>query len=141
MHNVSTQARGEQLAKQLNLGDVVSWRLHWLICELDRFQTKANALEVRSRQLQESSDALMGLVQELQGITVEFEHFCQQTKTMLGLDYNDEVQPLLDVEPKYKEFCEKVQQAKSILAEKAKAVSEADLIFMMSRIESAAKPR
>ncbi len=141
MHNISTQARGEQLAKQLNLGDVVSWRLHWLTCELDRFQTKANALEVRPRQLHESNEALMGLVQQLQSIKVEFEHFRQQTKTMLGLDYNDEVQPLLDVVPKYREFCEKVQHAKAILTEKAKAVSEADLAFMMSHIEAASQPR
>jgi hypothetical protein len=133
--------RGEELAAQVNLGEVLDWRLHWLTLRLEQVQKKTDALASHSRVLHGAIQDLMPLVQELEAITVEFQQLKQQTKMMLGLDYDDEVKPLFDHVPKYTAFCGQLQTTKSALEAKAKAAVESDLNFVLSRIESASKTR
>jgi hypothetical protein len=133
--------RGEELATQVNLGEVLNWRLHWLTMRLEKLQKKVEALPLHSNRLNANSDGLTALVDELDTATCEFEQLKQQTMIMLGLDYDNEVQPLLDHVPKYATFCEQLTATKGVLEAKAKQASEADLGFMMERIRSAARYR
>lgn len=137
----TTQSRGEQLASQLNLGDVLSWRLHWLICNLQDLKAKTATSRFRSEPLRVGGTELTTLVDELTDITNEFGTLRWQAMTMLGLDYNDEVTPLLEHVPKYAEFCSELQGARAAIEQKVKAAAEAELGFVLSRIESAAKIR
>jgi hypothetical protein len=137
----SQQSRGEELATQVNLGEVLDWRLHWLTMRLENLQKNAEALAIHSNRLNANGEGLTALIEELDAATCEFEKLKQQTMIMLGLDYNDEVQPLLDHVPKYAKFCEQLKTTKGVLETKAKLASQADLTFMMGLISSAARSR
>ncbi|WP_157657719.1 hypothetical protein [Burkholderia ubonensis] len=137
----TTQSRGEHLASQLNLGDVLSWRLHWLVCDLQDLKAKTAASRFRSEPLRLGGAELTTLVDELTDITNQFGTLRWQTKTMLSLDYDDEVTPLLEHVPKYAEFCSELQETRAAIEQKLKAAAEAELGVVLSRIEAAAKIR
>jgi hypothetical protein len=141
MNTTSVTSRGEELAKQVNLGEVLDWRLHWLTLRLERLQTTAEAMAIHANRLNANGDVLSALVDELDAATSEFEVLKHQTMMMLGLDYNNEVQPLFDHVPKYSAFCEQLKATRGVLEAKAKRASEAELGFMMERISSAARSR
>jgi hypothetical protein len=135
------QSRGAELATQVNLGEVLDWRLHWLTMRLEKLQKNVEALAIHSNRLNANGEGLTALIDELDAATCEFEQLKRQTMIMLGVDYNDEVQPLFDHVPKYATFCEQLTATKGVLEAKAKQASEADLAFMKERIRSAARSR
>lgn len=141
MITTSGASRGQELATQVNIGEVLDWRLHWLTLRLESLQKKAEALAIHSDKLNANGERLTALVDELDAATCEFEVLKRQTMMMLGLDYTDEIQPLLDQVPKYTTFCEQLTTTKSVLEGKAKQAVEAELSFMMDRIRSAARSR
>ncbi|MBU9199910.1 hypothetical protein KTD31_00655 [Burkholderia multivorans] len=141
MTAIAQQNRGEQLATQLNLGEVLSWRLHWLMLQLCDVQKKAEALAIHTSPLHGASQDLMALVNALTAVMGEFSQLHWQTKTMLGLDYDDEVMPLFEHVPKYADFRAQLKTTQSVLEAKAAEAMQADLNFMLLRIESAAKAR
>ncbi|HDR9103392.1 TPA: hypothetical protein QDB04_000111 [Burkholderia vietnamiensis] len=141
MTTTSQQNRGEQLASQLNIGEVLSWRLHWLMLQLCDVQKKAEALAIHTGPLHGASQDLIALVNTLTAVMGELSQLHWQTKTMLSLDYDDEVKPLFEYVPKYADFREQLKTTKAVLEAKAAEAMQADLDFVLLRIESAAKTR
>lgn len=129
----TTQNRGAQLATQLNLGDVLHWRLHWLTCDLQDLQTKAEASNVRPKRMRVSDEEQTSLVDELAAIASAFQRVHWETKTMLRLDYEDEVTPLFAHVPKYAEFCEQLKKTRAAIEKRVKAAAEAELDAVLSR--------
>lgn len=135
------QNRGAELATQVNLGEVLNWRLHWLTMRLEKLQKKADDTEIHSNRLNANGESLTALIDELDAATCEFEQLKQHTMIMLGVDYNDEVQPLFDYVPKYETYCAQLQSTKGAIEAKVRQASEAELAVMMDRIQSAARSR
>lgn len=122
MHAVDNN-RGAQLAAQLNLGEVVSWKLHWLVCKLQSLQTAMSKADFGS-----NSDLTTGTfaryVDELKAITLEFGRLRWEVKTMLGLDYEDEADPLFQHVDHYARYAEEVGKAGDYLERTATKILE-----------------
>jgi hypothetical protein len=133
---------GEMLANQANLGDVVTWRLHWLICDIHKIQehmTNANFLGEGSADL--STGVFAGFVEALQGVARSYARLRWEAKTMLGRDYPDEVEPLFDSIAKHAEYLEELETAKKFLEKKAQQILAAEATRIQGRLDDLAKIR
>jgi hypothetical protein len=117
-------SRGAELASRLNIGEVTSWRLHWLVCKLQSLQKVMHSADFGS-----SADLTSGkfadFMTELKTITLEFGRLKWEVKTMLGFDYEDEVAPLFQHVDHYGTYLEEVGNVKEYLDRKAGQILEA----------------
>jgi hypothetical protein len=123
--NVVENNRGAQIASQLNIGEVTSWRLHWLVCDLQSLHTT-----MQKADFGQSGDLTTGpfarFKEEATKITLQFRRLRWEVKTMLGFDYEDDVDPLFWHLEKYGKYLEEVGNVKDYLERKARKLLEAE---------------
>jgi hypothetical protein len=123
--NVVENNRGAQLASQLNIGEVTSWRLHWLVCDLQNLYTA-----MQKADFGQSGDLTTGTFarfkEEATKITLQFRRLRWEVKTMLEFDYEDDVDPLFWHLEKYGKYLEEVGNVKNYLELKARKLLEAE---------------
>ena len=127
--------RGAQLAKQLNLGEVTSWKLHWLVCDLQNLQT-----EMYKADFGTDADLRTGVfadfLMNLKNITLRFDRLRWEVKTMLGFDYDDEADALFHHVKHYDKYLEEVGNVKTYLEQKARQILEAESERVLQSIQN-----
>ena len=115
--------RGAELAGKLNLGEVTGWRLLWMRNELQRLRCRMQLAA------DFTSDGGLGVVEqfvaELRSFDVQLVQLRWEVKTMLGFDYDSEVNALFEHLPQYAEYQEQMRQAKTFLERKTQQILEA----------------
>lgn len=130
---------GEALAKRVDIGEVTTFRLHWLLCDLwDLQRTIANA-RFGSTAADLSTGVHSELVKTLDGIAGKYRQLRWETKTILGFDYDDEVQPLFDHLAKHAEYLQELEKVKDILRHKAEQILEAESKRLNDALDKLAK--
>ena len=102
------------LSKRLSLGDSVGWRLHWLICGLNRLNDR---ISVETGELaQPGAPVFDEVVQQFHKIQSDYSRLIWETKTMLEFDYESEVMPLFESLTKHANYLACVAETKTALA-------------------------
>lgn len=111
----TTQLPSEHpLARQLNLGEVTSWRLHWLLCDLWALQRDIQTTPTpRVAGLQEGPFA--DLLTRLKRVEAGYQRLRWETMTMLCADYDSHVEPLFASLSKHDDYAAELLKAKTLL--------------------------
>ena len=112
---MSANTSERTLARRLDLGEVTSWRLHWLLCDLWTIQGDIKKAHCGQRVAQLHSGPFAEMLARVKRVEVSYERMQWETKTMLGLDYENEVKPLFTALPKNAEYAAELAKAKALL--------------------------
>jgi hypothetical protein len=92
-------------------------------------KTEVERLRLRMNIADFMSDGGLGVLEqfvaELRSFDVQLVRLRWEVKTMLGFDYENDVNALFEHLPRYAEYQERMQQAKTFLERKAQQILEA----------------
>ena len=132
---------GEKLASQLNLGEVLTWRLHWLTCDIRKLQEQVNDANFGQGPADLSKGIFADFVDALQGYARNYARLRWEAMTMLGCDYQDEVEPLFANLAKHAEYIQQLDIAKGLLEKKAQYILEAEASRVQGRLNDLVETR
>lgn len=116
------KAQGKELASRLNLGEITSFRLHWLVCDLGELQRDLDRVGVGKTAEDLRTGAHAAFLARLERIVQQYRRLRWETKTLLGLDYEDEVAPLFEHLAKHAEYLQEIEKVKDVLRQKAEQI-------------------
>ena len=103
------------LATRLNIGEVTDWRLHWLLCDLWNIQRDTLTTNFGQRVALLHEGPFAAMLERLKRVESNYQRLRWETKTMLGLDYEDDVEPLFASLPKNLDYAMELQKTKAQL--------------------------
>ena len=103
------------LSSRLNIGAVTTWRLHWLLCELCSLKQDIQTAQCGSRVAQLHNGPFAELLARVKRVEGSYARIRWETKTMLGLDYEDEVEHLFASLPKNADYAAELAEVKGLL--------------------------
>lgn len=128
------------LASRLNLGEATSWRLHWLLCDAWQLQRDIAGAHIGGRVADLYEGVFAELLDRVKRLEGAYQRLRWETKTMLGFDYEDDVDPLFAALPKNEEFASELAKTKSLLQAVVDRVLAAESKHLQSSIASAGHP-
>ncbi len=131
---MSTPTTENTLASRLDLGEVTSWRLHWLLCDLWNLQRDIEKSSFGRGVADLHCGPFAEMLERLKRVEGSYSRLRWETKTMLGIDYEDEVAPLFEGIPKNADYATELAKAKTLLQAIAEKALEAEREHLHSSI-------
>lgn len=133
---MNTVQTDNALASRLDLGEVTSWRLHWLLCDLWSIQRDIEKTNFGTGVAQLHDGPYVEVLNRAKRVQGSYERLRWECKTMLGMDYEDEVAPLFAAIPKHAEYAAELAKTKTLLQGIVDKALEAEKKQLHSSIHS-----